>query len=210
LCALNRFLFKPPVTFSNFVYLTTEPHWKQMREEVGLIKKVQDGSSGAFKKLYDKNAAQLFRFLCQFTKDRDQVQEWVQRAFIKAYQNINAFQGKSKFSTWLFSIGINEMKSDMRLKRNWLTENMEEINPGKQNSETEPFDWKHDMKWLLSELDPVKKSVLTLFEVEGYSHAEIAEMMDISEMASRTILSRTKQLLRNKWNAQEIQHDKSR
>jgi RNA polymerase sigma factor (sigma-70 family) len=63
----------------------------------------------------------------------------------------------------------------------------------------EEFEWKQDMKWLLAELDEFKRSVFILFEVEGYSHSEIADMMNISESLSRTTLCRTKNQLKEKW-----------
>src|SRR4030042_1490278 len=170
-----------------------------MPDESLVIESVKNGNRNAFRKLFDDNVNQLFRFLCQFSKDKDLVEDWVQRAFIKAYNNINSFAGNSKFSTWLFSIGLNEMKNDMRKLNRYRTETIEEDLSDNVVSEVNDFEWRHDMKWLLSDLDEDKKAVFILFEVEGYSHAEISEIMDISEAASRTILCRTKNYLKEKW-----------
>ena len=58
----------------------------------------------------------LFRFLSQFSDERVLAQEWTQRAFIKAFERIHQFSANSSFKTWLFTIGLNEMRSDNRKK----------------------------------------------------------------------------------------------
>ncbi|MBU0476009.1 MAG: sigma-70 family RNA polymerase sigma factor [Bacteroidetes bacterium] len=168
--------------------------------EKRLISKIKNGNSRAYKKLYDENVNSLFRFMMQFSKDKDFVADWVQRAFIKAYNNINSFSGKSKFSTWLFSIAINEMKSDMR---KYSSKNILRLDENTENlmafDQINDFEWKQEMKQLLSDLDENKRLVFILFEIEGYNHNEIAAMLEISVANSRTTLSRTKQILKENW-----------
>lgn len=171
-----------------------------MLSEKRLISKIKNGNSKAYKNLYEENVNSLFRFMLQFSKDRDQVADWVQRTFINAYNNINSFSGKSKFSTWLFSIAINEMKADMRKKS---TKNIFRIDEQIENLETEnkidEFEWKQEMKYLLSKLDENKRLVFILFEIEGYNHNEISEILNVSVANSRTTLSRAKQILKENW-----------
>lgn len=178
-----------------------------MPSEIKLIEKIKRGNKRAFKKIFDANFNHLFRFLHQFSTDKDLVEEWVQRAFIKAYTNISGFRGNSKFSTWLFKIGINEMKTDMRKlglrKYESITDDGLEL-----TSEQFNFDWTYDMKWLLENLEENKKAVFILHEVEGYSHSEISEMLDISVSASRTNLFRAKKYLKEKWESQEVKYDR--
>ena len=59
------------------------------------------------------------------------------------------------------------------------------------------------MRTWLEDLDETKRTVFLLYEVEGYSHAEIASMLEIGESTSRTILSRAKQYLKTKWQNEE-------
>src|SRR3989339_983360 len=85
-----------------------------MLEEINLVKRIKSGDHNAFKELYKNNVSPLFMFMKQFSIDNAKVEDWVQRAFIKAYENINRFDGISLFKTWLFKIAINEMKMDFR------------------------------------------------------------------------------------------------
>ncbi|MBI9072472.1 MAG: RNA polymerase sigma factor [Melioribacteraceae bacterium] len=169
------------------------------KEELQIIAKIKSGDQNASRKLFDFHADNLFCFLMQFAKDRDLAEDWTQNTFIKAFRYINGFHGTSKFSTWLFRIGLNEMRSDLKKNNKWNFEDLDAQEKLHKVEFEDNFEWTHDMKWLLSGLTEEKKAIFILFEVEGYSHSEIAEMMDTSVVACRTSLSRTKKYLREKW-----------
>lgn len=145
------------------------------------------------------NAAPLFRFMSQFSPGEDQVKDWVQRAFIKAFENLSSFNGISLFATWLFKLALNEMRSDFRRAAILsFVPSLGDEHASDQDEETS-FEWDHTMKHWLKQLDETKRAVFLLYEVEGYSHAEIADFLQIRESASRTLLTRAKQFLRNRW-----------
>ncbi|GJQ62401.1 MAG: RNA polymerase sigma factor SigY [Melioribacteraceae bacterium] len=170
-----------------------------MISENSVIRKVQRGNIKAYKKLYDLHFLKLYRFLSQFSKDHDLVEDWVQNAFIKAYENIHHFGFRSKFSTWLFSIAMNEMRSFYRTD-NRRSEYHVEKDASELGDEVIPdFIWQHDMNIYLSELDDEKRAIFILFEVEGYSHKEIADIIGLPENLCRSKLHRTKKILKQKW-----------
>lgn len=176
--------------------------------EKDIIQRINAGDLQAFKMLFDKYASPLYRFLKQFGGDPDIVEDWVQSAFIKAFRNIDRFEYKSKFSTWLFRIGINEMKSDLRREKRYNNTSIDETEFEEPGGFDDTFEWDMDMKWLLKELDDTKRSIFILYEVEGYPHSEVAEMLDISENNSRTTLSRTKQYLKERWKSEMIKNER--
>lgn len=169
-----------------------------MPDEAQYIEKAKQGSHTAFRRLYDLHVTPLYRFMRQFETDSDQVEEWVQRAFIKAYINIGQFEKTAKFSTWLFRLALNEMKMDRRTMAIIPLETVydEDYSSVRTN---EDFEWNDLMKAWLAELSETKRMVFLLYEVEGYSHAEIAKMLGVGESTSRTILTRTKQFLQIQW-----------
>lgn len=169
-----------------------------MLNESVLVEKGKAGNQRAFRTLFDSNIDKLYRFLSQFSKNSDEVEDWVQRSFIKAFLNIEKFQGRSKFSTWLIRIGINEMKTDYRKASLFMDAEIE----GNENklhlySDDSSFEWDHDMKILLDDLEETKRAIFILYEVEGYSHSEISDMLEISESSSRTNLHRAKKFLQS-------------
>ncbi len=169
-----------------------------MINESALIERGKLGHQRAFKILFENNVDKLYRFMNQFSKNTDEVEDWVQRAFIKAFLNIDKFREKSKFSTWLIRIGINEMKTDYRKTSLFTsTESDEAENPLHLYSQEPSFEWEYDMKIYLDELEETKRAIFILYEVEGYSHQEISEILDISESSSRTNLHRAKKILQS-------------
>jgi len=167
--------------------------------ELKLIESAKRGKMRAFKKLYELNVAQLYSFMKQFSSDIDEVEEWVQRAFIKAFNRLNQFKGNSKFSTWLFRIAINEMKTDY-LKYGKITFlNLDELIETQSVEDVKGFETINDINLLLLEVDELKRAVFLLVEVEGYSHREAADILEISEAFSRTTLHRTKRILKEKF-----------
>ena len=176
--------------------MTAKPH--PAAEEL-LVRESKEGDHAAFRRLYELNVTPLFRFMSQFSASQDQVKDWVQRAFIKAYEKLPSFDGISLFSTWLFKLALNEMRMDLRRAKiiDFVPvhdEHSDEIEEGLPS-----FEWDDMMKQWLDGLDETKRSVFILYEVEGYSHAEIAELLQIRESTSRTILTRTRQFLRTRW-----------
>lgn len=165
-------------------------------EESALISRVRSGETEAFKLLYDVNVDLLYRFLKQFKKSDSEVQELVQRSFIRAYEGLGQFSGRSKFKTWLFQIALNELRSDARRNSIIPFVVMDDIDES-FSDDGESLEWNSTLKTLFDELDETKRAVFILYEVEGYSHMEIAAMLQIGESASRTILTRTKQWLRS-------------
>lgn len=176
-----------------------------MPDEAQYIEKAKQGSHTAFRRLYDLHVTPLYRFMRQFETDSDQVEEWVQRAFIKAYINIGQFEKTAKFSTWLFRLALNEMKMDRRTMAIIPLETVYDEDYSSVST-NEDFEWNDLMKAWLAELSETKRMVFLLYEVEGYSHAEIAKMLGVGESTSRTILTRTKQFLQIQWQkSREIQ-----
>jgi len=173
-----------------------------MLEEINLVKRIKNGDPNAFKELYKNNVSPLFMFMKQFSIDNAKVEDWVQRAFIKAYENINRFDGISLFKTWLFKIAINEMKMDFRKANANKYISVDEVEIASEMEDSD-LQWELVMKDWLMQLNETKRMVFILYEIEGYSHTEIGEMLNIKESASRTILTRTKVWLRNKWNESE-------
>src|SRR5690349_283093 len=88
-----------------------------LTEELQLVNAAKAGDIGAFEDLvrrYDRN---VFRIAQHITQNREDAEDVVQDAFLKAYQNLEQFQGQSKFYTWLVRIAVNEALMKLRKRR---------------------------------------------------------------------------------------------
>src|SRR6266540_735920 len=86
-------------------------------DELALVEAARAGDTSAFEELvrrYDRN---VFRIAQHITQNREDAEDVVQDAFVKAYTNLKQFQGQSKFYTWLVRIAVNEALMKLRRRR---------------------------------------------------------------------------------------------
>ncbi|PAU95540.1 RNA polymerase subunit sigma-24 [Aliifodinibius salipaludis] len=86
-------------------------------EDDVLVKKAKGGDEKAYKKLVDKYERALYFHILKMVKDREQVEDLVQEAFVKAFDNLNTYSTNYAFSTWLYRIATNNTIDYLRKKK---------------------------------------------------------------------------------------------
>lgn len=86
-------------------------------EDDALVKKAKGGDEKAYKKLVDKYERALYFHILKMVKDREQVEDLVQEAFVKAFDNLNTYSNSYAFSTWLYRIATNNTIDYLRKKK---------------------------------------------------------------------------------------------
>lgn len=86
-------------------------------EDDVLVKKAKGGDEKAYKKLVDKYERALYYHILKMVKDREQVEDLVQEAFVKAFDNLNTYSTNYAFSTWLYRIATNNTIDYLRKKK---------------------------------------------------------------------------------------------
>ncbi len=178
--------------------------------DIGIVRAVQEGDVAAFDQLILKYRERLFGVIYNMTSNREDASDLTQDAFIKAFQSINRFQGQSSFFTWLYRIGINSTLTHLRKNRLRTFFSLEKVDEedrqsaeviealtDKSGAERDVF--VHELQEKLNEamqkLSIKHRTVVTLFEIDGLSHQEIAEVMNCSVGTVRSRLHYAKQLL---------------
>src|SRR5258708_26512412 len=95
-------------------------------EELVLVDAARQGDVGAFEQLIKRYDRNVFRIAQHITQNREDAEDVVQDAFIKAYQNLKQFQGNSKFYTWLVRIAVNEALMKLRRRKTSKTVSIDE------------------------------------------------------------------------------------
>lgn len=190
--------------------LVTSPERQQEADaDFDVVKRVQAGDVAAFDVLIRKYRERVFGIVYNLTSNREDTADLVQDSFIKAFQSINRFQGQSSFFTWLYKIAVNTTLSHLRknkLRQFFSLEKVQEDGATteilNQLTDTSGADRDAYLKELqeklneaLQKLSIKHRTVITLFEIDGLSHAEIAEVMDCSEGTVRSRLHYAKQFL---------------
>src|SRR5579859_444624 len=99
---------------------------EEVTNELTLVQAAKKGDLEAFSELVKRYDRNVFRIAQHITHNEEDAQDVVQEAFLKAYQNLEQFQGNSKFYTWLVRIAVNEALMRLRKRRNAKTVSMDE------------------------------------------------------------------------------------
>lgn len=134
-----------------------------------------------------------------------EAEDIMQEAFLSAFKNINSYEGKVSFGAWLKKIVINRSLDHLKKKKIVFEEISEKINIADEPEFMEMEESSlENIKTAMNDLPEKYRIVLSLFLVEGYSHEEIAESLEISNVASRTQYFRAKQKLKELLKQKEI------
>jgi RNA polymerase sigma-70 factor (ECF subfamily) len=166
--------------------------------QMHLIEKCKNNDSMAQMQLYDQYCKAMFNTAYNFVKEDDIAQDVMQEAFIKAFRNIHSFTGEATFGAWLKRIVINQSLDWLKKQKVQTVELNEDIVYMADESGWEiDDDVKLSAIYKCIETLPQKcKNVVKLYLLEGYDHQEVAQILKISEVASRSQLSRGKSKLK--------------
>jgi RNA polymerase sigma-70 factor (ECF subfamily) len=199
--------------FANSKTLTTThpEHAAEAEVDWALVQRVQAGDVRAFDQLITKYRERLYAIVYNLTANREDTSDLTQEAFIKAFRSINSFKGDSSFFTWLYRIAVNASLTHLkrsRLRRFFSFDNLDEQVSQSELVEALTDRFQSDKPALIKELQEKlnealqrlslnHRTVVVLFEIEGLSHLEIAQVMECSEGTVRSRLHYAKQQLQS-------------
>jgi RNA polymerase sigma factor (sigma-70 family) len=151
------------------------------------------------KKLYDKYAPKMYGICLRYAANSEDAKDILQDGFVKVFVNLGKFLSTGSFEGWMRRIFVNTAIEHYRRKNQLyaISENQEENIPNQEVSALDALE-AEDIIRLISELPNGYRTVFNLFAVEGYSHKEIATMMNISEGTSKSQYARAKAWLQEK------------
>ena len=180
--------------------------------DMEIVRRVQAGDVAAFDRLILKYRERVYGIVYNMTSNREDASDLTQDSFIKAFQSIQRFGGQSSFFTWLYRIAVNSTLSHLRKSRLRSFFSLERVNTDepvsreiiealtdKTGVERDTFvrELQEKLNDAMQKLSTKHRTVVTLFEIEGLSHQEIAEVMNCSVVTVRSRLHYAKQLLQS-------------
>ena len=153
------------------------------------------------KLLYKTYSSRMLAVCMRYFKQRDEAEDCLQEGFIKVFKNINLFGGKGSFEGWIRKImvntAINTYRANQRLINPRELEDTDAYIPSDDFGVSETYSAEYLMN-LIQNLPDGYRVVFNMYAIEGYSHKEISEMLNISEGTSKSQLSRARALLQEK------------
>lgn len=164
-----------------------------------LLEGCRRGDPRAQELLYNLMASKMLGVCMRYAKDRFEAEDVLQMGFVKVFQKVKDFRGEGSFEGWIRRIMVNTAIEMYRKNQRVLNVvDLDEVNDAPQSM----FDMNRleakDLLNLIHHLAGGYRVVFNLYAIEGYSHKEIAELLGISEGASKSQLSRARAVLREK------------
>jgi len=150
-----------------------------MKADSELVQEVKEGNRNSFSQLMERHQRGLLRLSMRFTREQSQAEDIVQESFIKAYQKIEMFEGRSSFKSWLYQIAVNTARNRLR-SRHHETVSIDELSLGVSagaEMELVQMDVRRIIRAEVENLPERQKMALKLRIFEDLSFKEIAEIM---------------------------------
>ena len=170
-------------------------------EDAGLAARCLAGDLGGYERLYGLHGARMKNVARNLLGTVSDAEDAVQETFLKVQRSITSFRGQSSFVTWTYRILINTCY-DVRRSRTRKKEVSTDENSSEESPRPEPRapgshpSLRMALERALAGLTKHQRDVFLLYEVEGFHHAEIAGMLEITETASKNTLFQAKKNLR--------------
>lgn len=184
------------------------------RDEEDVILACQNGDAQAFEFLVSRYQKQMFNIAFRMTGSYEEACEVVQEAFLSAYRSIKKYRGEARFSTWLYSITVNQTRSRLKEMRNRdFHEGIsiddppgdESVSPAMQYhshqmgvaERVEQKEIRDRVQECIDALDEEYREVVVLRDIQGFSYDEIAEMLKVPHGTVKSRLFRARLLLKD-------------
>ena len=188
---------------------------KELQPEVSdeeLIIEFVKGNELGFQALVDRYKGKVYRLAMRLTKNQEDAEEVLQDVFVTVYRKIDGFEGKSKFSSWLYRITVNSafMKLRKRKQERYISiediiinkDNAEalsnHITPNSSETEINNDDLRYHLEVAISKLPPDYRAVYILRDIDELSNKEVSAILHIGIPAVKSRLHRSRLMLKKR------------
>lgn len=180
--------------------------------DVDLVARAQKGDTRAFDQLVRKYTPKLYGLVYNMTSNREDTADLLQDIFAKAYRSLGRFMGKSSFYTWIYSISVNMTLNFLKKRGRYTKVSLDDVDSGIQNDPTfielttaskgtlrdvNIHELQKRLNEAMMKLSHDHRTVVTLYDVQGLQHAEISQMLGVSEGTVRSRLFYAHRQLQN-------------
>ena len=173
---------------------------REREQEKAWVEAAKAGDTRAFEHLYRRHAGRIHALVWRLGgNDAALADDLVQEAFIRAWDKLHLFEGKSAFGTWLHRLAANVALSDRRIRVRRVArelpmdDTVERTAVGDRDLQV---GLRTDLEQAIASLPERARTVLVLFDVEGYRHEEIADLTGMAVGSSKAQLHRARKLVR--------------
>lgn len=175
-------------------------------DEITLVNKCMEGDPLAQRKLFDMYAPKMLGVCLRYANSSEQAEDVLQDGFVKVFTKLGHYKGNGSLEGWVRRIMVNTSLDQIRKNQKFMMNvSMDDVDY-KMETDAHILSslMEEDLLNLIQEMPHGYRTVFNLFAIEGYSHKEIAEQLEITENTSKSQYSRAKAYLRTKVEELEI------
>lgn len=172
------------------------------KEDEALVARARENDPAAFDALVERYKQRIYSTIYHMTSNHEDANDIAQEVFIKAFKNLHRFKGDSSFYTWIYRIAVNCTINFLKRRRAKNHYSLDDVDATIQNDpdfiektsgegptrEVAANEMMEKLNAALQRLSPNHRLVVTLYDIEGRSHGEIAQVMNCSEGTVRSRL----------------------
>jgi RNA polymerase sigma-70 factor (ECF subfamily) len=180
----------------------TEGALNEKEQDRLLVERSQNGDTAAFDALVLKFTPRLYTLIYNMTANREDTHDLLQDVFARAYRSLKRFRGESGFHTWIHSIAVNMTLNFLQRRRRRRTMSLDDMDSGASSdpefleltATSDPVreaglnELQQRLNEALQQLPDAQRAVVTMFDIQGMPHCEIARIMGVSEGTVRSRL----------------------
>lgn len=169
-------------------------------DEAELVELARSGDCAAFEQLYRQHRNRIYALLWRLCGgDAALAEDLMQESFVRAWMKLDSFRSESRFGTWLHRLSVNVALSDRRIRMRRVEREVAiegAVDRALKGADDVYADDQMDLEQAIAGLPERARTVLVLYDIEGYSHAEIAGIAGMAVGSSKAHLHRARKLLR--------------
>ena len=161
-----------------------------------LIKRCLKGKLDAQKQLYDNYAGRLMTLCRRYARDNMEAEDYLQEGFIKVFQNLEKFRGDGSLYGWIKTIMVHTALRQIKKRVHFEDVSHLELHLNEADALSQLQ--AEDLIGQIQNLPDGYRTIFNLYHIEGYSHKEIGDTLNIGESTSRSQLTKARKMLQSK------------
>lgn len=164
-------------------------------DEQKLVKACLAGKPDAQRELYDRYSGKMFAVCLRYARNRDEAADMLQDGMVRVFQKLELYEGKGSLEGWVRRVIVNVAIRQYQRNSRLYVVGVEEADEEAVSGEIEANLNYQEMMEMVQGLPDGYRLVFNLYAIEGFSHKEIAEQLEISEGTSKSQLARARKQL---------------
>ncbi len=174
-----------------------------------LVEACLKGDSRAQKMLFEKYGPKLYGVCMRYSKSQEEAQDMLQDGFVKIFEKLTSYKGEGSFEGWMRRIMVNTCLDEIRRTKKYQGNvDIDDYSYSLTTNESVLSELAaKDLLKILQHIPVGYRTVFNLYVIEGYSHKEIAEELEITVSTSKSQFSRAKAMLREILKKQKLGYE---